>query len=136
MTTIAGITIQAPARWRQNGYDVNVYLLVASEIIFDELRELFSLCDTTSVQLVPGRRPIPFDPTVDELNVVYVDFTHGEKPEDGYYLLRAYNAFEDESPEGLARIVTLDFSFLGSLAYYQAGFYDSDLDSEDNDWGI
>jgi len=136
MTTIGGISINVPARWTVSGYDVTLLCTQADENLFNEIRELFSLCDTTSVQWVPGRRPIPHDPTEDELNIVYIVFTHGEKPENGWYLLRSFESFEDESPLGHAWVFTASFLFIGSMAKYEPGYRMKSLEKEANDWNL
>jgi hypothetical protein len=85
---------------------------------------------------VPGRRPIGWDPTDDCVNIVYVVFTYGEKPRSGYYLLRGFNSFENESPEGLSRMFDCTITFLGSTSYSQWGFDFVDFEDETNDWNI
>lgn len=136
MTTIAGISIQTPASYSVNGYDVSIVCTLVSELIFDTVRELFSLCDTTTIQWIPGRHPIGYDPTEDQVNTVYVAWTQGDKPENGYYLLRNFEVLEDETPFGHAWGFKCTMTFLGTAAYLTAGLDVVDLDEVSNDWTI
>ena len=136
MTQIHDITLSVPNSASLDGYNVGVVGIVSSEAIFDQLRELFSLCETTGVQWVPGRRPIGWDPTEDEINIRYVTWTDGDKCETGWYLLRGYNTYEDESPRGHSQYFVIDMVFLGSTEYLQDGYILKDLEAEINDWGL
>jgi hypothetical protein len=136
MTQIHDIDIQVPNSAGIDGYNVELIGLMGSENEFDQLRELFSLCETTAVQWVPGRRPIGFDPTSDEINIRYVQWTHGDKPEDGWYLLRSYNTIENESAQGHSWYFIVNMVFLGSTDYLQDGYISKDLEAEINDWGL
>ena len=136
MTNIAGIAIRVPNSYSMSGYDVDILCTQASEILFDEMRELFSLCDTTTVQWIPGRRPIGYDPTEGNVNTVYITWTHGNKPENGFYLLRGFNIVENESPFGHAQGFTASLTFLGTLAYLVSAYMVTSLEVETSDWSI
>lgn len=136
MTQIHDITIDRPSAARYQDYSVEVVGLVLTQNQFNQLRELFSLCETTGVQMVPGRRPIGYDPTEDELNIRYCTFTHGDKPENGWYLLRSYATSDDETPEGHSRVFVVNMVFLGASEYMQDGFRAKELDEATNDWNI
>lgn len=136
MTQIHDIDIQVPNRAGMDGYSVELIGLMGSPDEFKQLRELFSLADTTAVQIVPGRRPIGWDPTEDELNIWYVAWTHGVKPEDGWYLLRSFNTFEGESARGHSWYFIVNLLFLGSTEYLQDGYILKDLEVAESDWGL
>jgi len=136
MTQIHDITITVPNRMGWDNYNVEMVGLVTTETVFDQLRELFSLCESTGVQFVPGRRPIGWDATEDEVNVRYCTFTHGDKPENGWYLLRSFNTFEDESAQGHSQYFILNMVFLGTSEYLVDGYRLKSLESLTNDWGI
>lgn len=137
MTTLADITLQAPSVYRYGNYSVTLITKVSSWDIFNQLRELFAKCRAgTTVVDVPGTRPAGFDHTEDAVLTVYCEFTHGNKPRDGYYLLRGFSFTDEPTPTGLSRIVYLELFYLGSTTYYQECFEAKDLDEEDNDWDI
>ena len=136
MTQIHDIDIQVPNSAGMDNYNVELIGLMGSEDEFNQLRELFSLCETTGVQYVPGRRPIPFDPTEDELNIRYVSWTHGYKPENGFYLLRSYNTFENESAQGHSWYFVVNMVFLGTTNYLSDGYRAKELEVLSNDWSI
>lgn len=128
------MSIQVPAEWRARGYDVSLLCTQASETLYDQMRELFRLCATTGVQWVPGRRPIGHDPTPDEVNIQYISFTHGEKPENGWYLLMGWDTFEDQSPLGLGRNFMAELLFLGDMSVLQLGYKMCEMEEVTNDW--
>ena len=136
MTQIYDIDIQVPNSAGIGGYGVELIGLVGSEAIFDQLRELFRLCETTAIQIVPGRRPIPWDATEDELNIWYVAWTHGDKPEDGWYLLRSWSTTDDESAQGHSQYFVVNMVFLGTSQYKQDGYRSKQLEIVTNDWSI
>ena len=136
MTQIHDIVIQVPSDATLDNYYIELIGVVETEVIFDQLRELFSLCDTTAVQMVPGRRPIGWDPTEDEVNIRYVQWTAGNKPKEGWYLLLKYDTFENETPRGFAQHFIVNMVFLGSTEYLQDGYILKDLEAEINDWGL
>ena len=136
MTQIHDIDIQVPNSAAMDGYNVELIGLMGSEDEFEQLRELFSLAESTAVQMVPGRRPIGWDATEDEVNIRYVTWTHGNKPENGWYLLRSYNTFENESAEGHSWYFIVNLVFLGSTEYLQDGYILKNLEQEISDWGL
>ena len=136
MTQIHDINIQVPNAAGVDGYSVELIGTMGSEALFDQLRELFSLADTTGVQIVPGRRPIGWDPTEDEVNIRYVTWTHGNKMEDGWYLLRSFTTREGPSAIGHAQYFIVNMVFLGSTEYLQDGYICKNLEAEINDWGL
>jgi len=136
LTQIHDIDIQVPNSAAMDGYNVELVALMGSEDEFNQLRELFSLAETTAVQIVPGRRPIPYDPTEDELNIRYVQWTHGDKPENGFYLLRSYNTVENESAQGHSWYFIVNMVFLGGVEYLSDGYRAKTLEILTNDWGI
>lgn len=136
MTQIHDITITAPNSAGYQGYNVELIALVSSETIFDQVRELFSLCESTGIQSVPGRRPIPVDPTEDEINIWYVSWTHGDKPEDGWYLLRGYNTVENDSAQGHSQYFIVSLIFLGTSQYKQDGYRSKGLGIRTNEWSM
>lgn len=136
MTQIYNITIAVPNSAAYQGYNVELIGLVTSETLFDQIRELFSLCESTAIQMVPGRRPIPYDPTEDEINIWYITWTHGDKPENGWYLLRSFRTADDESAQGHSQYFVVGLVFLGTTQYKQDGFRVKGLEIRDNDWSM
>lgn len=137
MTTIADITLQAPNVYRYNDYAIGVTAKVSSWDIFEQLRELFAKCRAgVTVVDVPGDKPVGFDHTEDSVNTVYVEFTHGNKAKDGYYLLTGFNYSDDPSAEGLNMIVYMNLFYIGSTSYYQEMLEAYDLEIVENDWNL
>lgn len=137
MTTIGEITLQAPSVYQYDNYSVRVVSKVSSWNIFEQLRELFAKVRAgTVVTDVPGSKPCGFDHTEDSVNTVYVEWTHGNKPKDGYYLLQGFNYSEDETAQGLSMIVYMDLFYLGSTTYYQEMLEVFDLETLENDWEL
>jgi len=131
------VTLDTPATFREREYDVEIVGTQDDELGFDELRELFAMAETgVAVQEVPGRRPIGWDHTEDERNTQYVQFTHGDKPRTGWYLLMNHQEFLDETPLGFAQNFRVQLFFLGTSAYYQPGYRMKDLERSTNDWSI
>lgn len=136
MTQIHDIDIQVPNSAGMDNYNVELIGLMGSENEFDQLRELFALCESTAVQMVPGRRPIGWDATEDEVNIRYVQWTHGNKPRDGWYLLRSYTTVDNESAEGHSWYFIVNMVFLGTTEYLQDGYILKNLEVVENDWDI
>lgn len=137
MTTINGITVQAPNIYRYDNYAIGVTAKVSSWDIFEQFREMFAKCRAgTTVRDVPGDKPTAFDHTEDSVLTVYCEFTHGNKAKDGYYLLLGFNYSDDPSAEGLGMIVYMDMFYIGSTSYYQEMLEVYDLEVVENDWNL
>lgn len=139
MTTLGTVTLSVPSEYTRNGYDVTITTLQGTEGLFTALRELFAKADYgTAVHALPGRRPLGEDKTPDNVLTVYCTFTDGTsgKPQNGWYLLRAFNYTDNESPEGHSYVMYISLFFLGTDAYYQACYALSDLETLDSDWSI
>jgi len=140
MTQIGVAVIDIPAEYRYGQYAVTMLGAVDRDEDLHSLRELFALCRTgTAIHEIPGRRPVGEDMDEDLRNTQYVQFTHGDRPITGWYLLRGFNFYQDETPIGAdcaTYIFTADLFFLGTKAYYQACFGVVDCEAEDSDWGI
>ena len=139
MTTIDDITI-LPSVYTYGDFDVMLVGLVDDIETFTLLRHLFDKTrGGTAIQQVPGRRPIGVDHTEDDLNIRYVKFTHGEKAEDGYYLLQSINLVENETPWGADCTYGYEIGlfYLGNESLLQLGFRVKNLEKDsDNSWGI
>jgi len=80
----------------------------------------------------------------DKRNTQYIIFIHGDRPVTGWYLLRGFSMFQDETPQGAdcdAYLFNVTVFFLGKADFYVAGFVVKDMEDvedeiEDNDWGI
>ncbi len=138
MTTIGPITLDVPVNYTRRDYDIEVFGTVATLNQLNEIKELFAkaLAGSAIHSDIPGERPLGEDLTEDNQNTRYILWTHGDKPLDGWYLLRGAQTFQDDSPVGFAYNFTLSLFFLGSTAYYQAGFAMKDLEVAASDWGI
>lgn len=137
MTTIGSITLQAPSVYQYGDYDVKILAKVSSWDIFKQLREMFARCRAGSaVQETPGDRPLGIDHTEDSVLTVYCAFTHGNKPRNGYYLLKSLNYTEDPSAMGLSMIIEMNLFFIGSTSFYQEAYSVYDLDEVENDWDL
>jgi len=72
-------------------------------------------------------------------NTQYVQFAHGDRPITGWYLLRDFNMFQDETPEGAdmgSYLFAVSLFFLGTDAFYQACYNAIDMDRLESDWSI
>lgn len=138
MTTIGSITLDVPVNYTRRDYDIEVFGTVYTLNQLNEIKELFAkaLAGSAIHDNIPGERPLGEDLTEDNGNTVYVLWTHGDKPFNGWYLLRGTQTFQDDSPVGFAYNFTLSLFYLGSKSYYQAGFTMKGLELATNDWGI
>lgn len=135
MTSIADITLQAPSVYSYGNYNVALSALVSSMDILHQVRELFAKSrQGTSVIDVPGSKPLGNDHTEDSVLTRYVDFTHGSKAKDGYYLLIGYDIEESPSARGLEPVIELSLFYLGSESYLQENIVVADMEKTTNDW--
>ena len=140
MTQIGAFIIDWPSSYRYGDYTVELVGAVDRDEDLHSLRELFAKARAgTAVHDIPGDRPRGEDMDNDLRNTQYIQFTHGDRPVTGWYLLRSYSFFQDETPTG-ADCETYIFRgglfFIGTTGFYCAGFSMMDLDELDNDWGI
>jgi len=139
MTSIGTVTITTPYAYNRRGYSITLSSCV-DEDQFNQMRELFAKAEYgTAVHQIPGERPYGEDLTADQVNTVYVTWTHGTtgKVQSGYHLLvPSFSFVETGTPEGLNYVYTIGLFFLGTLSYYQACYAVIDLDVLDSDWGI
>lgn len=72
------------------------------------------------------------------MNTQYCIWTHGTsgKPQDGFYLLRAFEFTEDESPEGHDYVFRATLFFMGTNSQYQDGARAKNMEDVTNDWRI
>lgn len=128
------------ANYRYRDYDVSVSGTNEDADEFNQLAELYSIARAgAAIRQIPGRAPTGFDHTEDSLCTRYVDFTHGSKPRDGWYLLMpGYSFFEDVTPMGFAYNFSIGLFYLGRHDVdYQMGYRVKSLSRDiDNDWGI
>ena len=145
MTQIGVAIVDVPVDYRYTQYVVTMLGSVDRDEDLHAMRELFALARTgTAVHEMPGRRPIGEDMDEDLRNTQYVQFTHGDRPITAWYLLRAFRMFQDETAVGSdvqQYAFTADMFFLGTNAYYTAGFAVKDMEDvedeiDDNDWGL
>jgi len=140
LTQIGVAVLDIPARYSYGQYTVELSGGVDRDDDLHSMRELFALSMTgTAVHEIPGRRPVGEDMDEDLRNTQYVQFTHGDRPITGWYLLRGFDMFQDETPMGADKATYVFFAelfFLGTKAYYTAGFAMKDLDEATSDWGI
>jgi len=137
LTRIDTVTVDVPVRYAFQDYTVQMTGSMDSLARLTQLRELFAEAPTgTAVHMVPGRRPKGEDMTEDGRLTVYCRFTHGDRPIDGWYLLRRFNMYEDETPLGVAYNWGVTLFFLGTDAYYSACYLCLDVEARDSDWGI
>ncbi|HUW44780.1 MAG TPA: hypothetical protein VMW50_03200 [Dehalococcoidia bacterium] len=140
MTQIGVAVVDIPEEYRYSQYGVVLGGAVDRDEDLHSMRELFALCRTgTAIHNIPGRRPIGEDMDEELRNTQYVQFSHGDRPITGWYLLRSFSLFQDETPMGADRATyafTVDLFFLGTVAYYVAGFALKDLEAAVSDWGI
>jgi len=134
MTTINGMTINYVTVFNEKGYSITLAGYVNTQTAFREIREMCALCDSTSVQFIPGVRPFGWDSTPDKVNTLYIVFTTGLKARSGYYQVDSFNSFEDESTKGLYYYFEMGLTFLGTLSQLQAGYEALDLVKLTNDW--
>ena len=145
MTQIGVLVIDVPTEYRWGQYEVTLVGSVDRDEDLHSLRELFAKSRVgTAVHDVTGTRPFGEDMDEDQRNTQYVQFTHGDRPITGWYLLRGFRMFQNETPVGADEAqyaFTVDLFFLGTDAFYQAGFIVKDMEDvedeiDDNDWGI
>ena len=145
MTQIGVLIIDIPAEYSFSQYAVTMRGAVDRDEDLHSIRELFALSRTgTAVHAIPGRRPVGEDMDADLRNTQYVQFTHGDRPITAWYLLRGFSLFQDETPMGAdceTYAFTVDLFFLGTTAYYVAGFAvmgmeDVEDEIADDDWGF
>jgi len=145
MTQIGVLTIDVPTEYRWRQYDTILIGLVDRDEDLHALRELFAKSrEGTAIHDSLDDRPWGEDMDNDQRNTQYVQFTHGDRPISGWYLLRSFAYFGDETPEGHdvhGYLSTITLFFLGTNAFYVAGFVVKDMEDvedeiEDNDWGI
>jgi len=140
MTQIGSITIDTPVGYRRKGYDVQMRGSQADSDGLVRLREMFAKAEFgTVIHRVPGDRPYGEDLDDDLVNTQYCQFTHGfgDKPQDGYYLLRpGFSYVDDETPEGHHYVWGLNMFFLGTVSFYSHAYRGKNIDKEENDWGI
>ena len=137
MTQIDALIIDVPVSYTFQDYNIQLVGTMDSLLSLTELREKFAESPTgTAIHAVPGRRPKGEDMTPDNRLTAYCQFTHGDRPLDGYYLLRGFNMYENETPLGVAYNWAVNIYYLGSLAYYTACYLCVDLEPLDSDWAI
>ena len=140
MTQIGVAVVDIPAEYRYSQYGVVMRGAVDRDEDLHSMRELFAKSRVgTAVHNVPGTRPFGEDMDEDQRNTQYVQFTHGDRPITGWYLLRSFSLFQDETPMGAdcaTYAFSVDLFFLGTVSYYVAGFACKDLDEADSDWGF
>jgi len=140
LTRIGVAVIDIPAEYRYRQYSVTMRGAVDRDEDLHSLRELFALCRSgTAIHSIPGRRPIGEDLDEELRNTQYVEFSHGDRPITAWYLLRGFGLFQDETPMGAdcaTYVFTVDLFFLGTTAYYSAGFAMKELDEATSDWLI
>lgn len=140
MTQIGVAVIDIPSEYFYSQYSVTMRGGVDRDEDLHSLRELFALTRTgTAVHSIPGRRPVGEDMDEELRNTQYVQFTHGDRPITGWYLLRSFDFFQNETPMGAdcaTYIFLAELFFLGTKAYYQACYGVVDCEALDSDWGI
>ena len=137
MTVIDALTIDVPVSYTFQDYSVKMVGSMDTLVRLTELREKFGDSPAgTAVHQVPGRRPKGEDMTSDNRLTAFCQFTHGDRPLDGYYLLRGFSMYENETPLGVAFNWSIDLFWLGGLAYYTACYLVTELAVEASDWGI
>ena len=130
--------MDVPVSYTRRDYDIEIFGSCDLLVHLNEIRELFAKCLAGSAihDDIPGERPIGEDLTEDNQNTEFLEWTHGDKPITGWYLLRGTQTFEDDSPVGFAYNFTLSLFYIGSTSYYQAGYAMKGLELATNDWGI
>jgi len=140
VTRIGTLTIDIPSEYRWRQYEVTLIGFVDRDEDLHALRELFSRSrEGTAIHDASEGRPIGEDMDVDARNTQYVLFTHGDRPVSGWYLLRGFSYFGDETPEGADvanYLFTATLFFLGTDAFYQASYNVMNMESLDSDWDI
>jgi len=140
LTQIGVAVVDIPAEYRYSQYAVTMRGAVDRDEDLHSMRELFALSRTgTAIHSIPGRRPVGEDLDEALRNTQYVQFTHGDRPITAWYLLRSFGLFQDETPMGAdcaTYAFTVDLFFLGTVAYYSAGFAMKGLDEATSDWSI
>ena len=136
MTTIGPITLDVPVRYTRRGYEIEVFGTVNTLAQLTQLKELFAKAEAGSAihDDIPGERPIGEDLTEDHQNTQYCAWTHGEKPQDGFYLLRGIQTFEDDTPVGFAYSFSMSLFWMGTDSYYQDGARAKNMEHLENDW--
>jgi len=146
MTQIGVITIDVPVDYMFNDQSVTMNGIIETDCDCPEalhsLRELFTRSYYgTTIHSSIGRKPVGEDMDADRRNTQYVQFTHGDRPSTGWYLLEAFNMFQDVTPLGFAYNFAVTVFFKGTKSYYQPGYAVDDMgdveeELEANDWGI
>jgi len=137
LTVIDALTIDVPVSYTFQDYNVQLIGSMDTLTRLTELREKFSKAPYgTAVHQVPGRRPKGEDMTSDNRLTAFCQFTHGDRPLDGWYLLRTFNMVENETPLGVAYNWSINLFWLGSNSYYNACYLVTDVDVLASDWSI
>ena len=145
MTQIGVLTINIPTEYRWGQYAVTLAGAVDRDEDLHSMRELFAKSRVgTAVHDIPGTRPFGEDMDEDQRNTQYVQFTHGDRPVTGWYLLRGFSMFQNETPQGMDcknYLFTVTLFFVGTTAFYIAGFVVKDMEDVEvevleNDWRI
>lgn len=140
MTQIGVAVLDIPASYSYGQYTVELLGGVDRDEDLHSMRELFALCRTgTAIHEIPGRRPMGEDMDEELRNTQYVQFSHGDRPITGWYLLRGFDFYQDETPMGADQAIyvfTADLFFLGTRSYYVAGFACKVLEVAASDWEI
>ena len=140
MTQIGVAVIDIPAEYRYGQYMVTMRGGVDRHEDLHALRGLFANSrEGTAVHYSSEGRPIGEDMDMDLRNTQYVQFSHGDRPITGWYLLRGFAYFGDETPMGAdcaTYVFNAELFFIGTTSFYVAGFACIELDKADSDWGI
>ena len=137
MTVIDALTIDVPVSYTFTDYAVQLVGTMDDLTSLTELREKFGESPAgTAIHQIPGRRPKGEDMTPDNRLTAYCQFTHGDRPLDGWYLLRGFNMYENETPLGVAYNWAINLFYLGSDSYYTACYLCTAMGTISSDWGI
>jgi len=137
LTQIDALTIDVPVSYTFQDYNIQLNGSMDTLLRLTELREKFAEAPTgTAIHAIPGRRPKGEDMTDDNRLTAYIQFTHGDRPIDGWYLLRGFSMYQNETPLGVAYNWAINLFYLGTDAYYTACYLVTDLDVLESDWSI
>ena len=146
MTQIGVIPLEVPVDYRFGDQSVTMSGIIETDCDSPEelhgLRELFAHAYYgTSIHGSLGGKPVGEDMDADRRNTQYIQFTHGDRPITGWYLLQGFTMFQDVTPLGFAYNFDVVLFFKGTKSYYQPGFMVDDMDDvgdevADNDWSI
>jgi len=137
MTQIDALTIDTPVSYTFQDYNVELVGTMDNLTSLTELREKFAKAPYgTAVHAVVGARPRGEDMTEDNVLTAYCQFTDGDRPLDGWYLLRGFNMYQNETPLGFAYNWRVNLFYLGGNAYYTACYLCTGMGTISSDWGI